>query len=52
MLYPLLTFFGLHFFFSNYWISLISAIAVFIINNSSYERDCGCDTNQKPQIDK
>jgi hypothetical protein len=52
MLYPLLTFFGLHFFFANYWISSISAIAVFIINNSTYERDCGCDTNQKPQIDK
>ena len=52
MLYPLLTFFGLHYFFGNYWISSIASFAVFIYVNSSYKKDCGCDTNEKPQIDK
>jgi hypothetical protein len=53
MIYPLLTFFALQFFFSNYWISSISAFVVFIISNSSYKKeDCNCKMEEKPQLDK
>jgi hypothetical protein len=54
MLYSLLSFFGLYFFFGNYWISSIVAIIVFIIENTKItkEKDCGCDSEEKPQIDK
>ncbi len=48
MLYPLLTFFGLQYFFANYWISTISALAVFVWKNTSKPKDCGCST-KKPQ---
>jgi|688.fasta_scaffold1885973_2 hypothetical protein len=52
MLYSLLTFFGLHYFFNNYWISSIGGIFVFIIENTKILKSkCGCDT-EKPQIDK
>jgi hypothetical protein len=54
MLYSLLSFFGLYFFFENYWISLIVAFFVLIIENTKIvkQKDCGCDSEEKPQIDK
>ena len=52
MLYPLLSFFALQFFFQNYWISSIVSFIVFVISNSSYKKDCNCNTEQKPQPDK
>ena len=53
MLYPLLTFFGLYFFFDSYLISSIASFIVFIIVNTKVIKDnCGCDSEEKPQIDK
>ena len=52
MLHALFCFFVLQFFFENYWISSIVSFVVFLLSNTSYKKDCGCDTNQKPQIDK
>ena len=52
MLYSLLTFFGLQYFFNNYWISSISAIVALILENTRIiKRDCNCST-KKPQEDK
>jgi hypothetical protein len=52
MLYSLLTFFGLHYFFENYWLSFITAFLVFIIENLKIiKQDCNCK-NKKPQVDK
>ena len=50
MLYSLLTFFGLQYFFSNYWISFpIAFIALIIENLKIVKENCNCDTNKKPQ---
>jgi hypothetical protein len=53
MLYSLLTFFGVHYFFGNYWITSISTIIVFIIENTKIikQKDCGCGSEEKPQKD-
>lgn len=51
MLYPLLTFFGLQYFFSNYWISIISSLVVFFWVNTTKNDDCSCNT-KKPQIEE
>lgn len=54
MLYSLLTFFGLQYFFENYWISCITAFCVLIIQNTKIirqDKGCGCDA-KKPQMDK
>ena len=51
MLYSLLTFFGLHYFFENYWLSFITAFAVLIIENLKIvKQNCNCDS-KKPQKD-
>ena len=50
MLYSLLTFFGLQYFFGNYWISFPMTIIVLIIDSLKIIKDnCDCDTDNKPQ---
>jgi hypothetical protein len=58
MIYSLLTFFGLHYFFHNYYnveypgtISVATALVVLLIENTKFKNSCGC-SSKKPQIDK
>ncbi len=51
MLYSLLSFFSLHYFFGNYWVSFITAFVVLIIENTKIiKNNCNCNS-EKPQKD-
>ena len=53
MLYSLLSFFGLQYFFNNYWISYSVAIIVLIIENTEIIKNkCGCKNNKKSHTEE